>query len=272
MARIAQLVLCVSTARSTADVPQLRGRQPASRVEDCDVCSQDGYTGYNHKDSGSPQRQRRVSVGGHNGQWSLCAAECSRDPSCQGWTYVYNGSPGASSFECYLKPNLDSPDPAQWADQSNDISGLRMAELQLQGQTTDPCAQCFEADFKQYNMPGVRSYGVKGECDGQGLIFSWLDGDLRKMVLTDLQGNVQETGYVNRGFGPYMITSTWTERPPSRGYTITNFRTCGGKGIGEPCGHSYECKHGLVCAIFAEEEVACSLTPGPYGTTEDSHD
>jgi hypothetical protein len=95
---------------------------------------------------------------------------------------------------------------------------------------TSPGSQCFEADFEQYNLPGVQSYGVKGEpaLGSQGdLIFSWLDGGLRKMVLTDLQGNVQKTGYVNQGFGPYQIIATWTERPPSRGYTITNFRTCG---------------------------------------------
>jgi len=47
------------------------------------------------------------------------------------------------------------------------------------------------------------------------------------MVSTDLQGNMQETGYVNAGFAPYLMTQTWTKRPPSKGYYITDFRACG---------------------------------------------
>jgi hypothetical protein len=38
MVPIAQFALCVSTAVSAADVPQLRGRQPASPVEDVEDC------------------------------------------------------------------------------------------------------------------------------------------------------------------------------------------------------------------------------------------
>jgi len=93
--------------------------------------------------------------------------------------------------------------------------------------SVEPVAQCFAADFHQYNKPG-ESHEVTGENTGEGLIFSWLDGGLRKMVLTDLQGNVLETGYVNAGFGPYTISATWqgTERPVPP-YSITNFRTCG---------------------------------------------
>ena len=101
--------------------------QPRRALEDCDVCEQGVYTGYNHKDSESPQGQRLVWVGGSNGQWSLCAEQCQEDLQCQGWTYVYDGSPGASSFKCWLKFHLWSTDYTQWKKEDNDISGLRNA-------------------------------------------------------------------------------------------------------------------------------------------------
>jgi len=112
---------------SVDDISGLRKAEPQlqGQLEDCDVCSQDGYTGYNHKDSGSPSGQRPVTVGGYNGKWSLCAEQCSEWPECQGWTYVYNGAEGVSSWECYLKPALETMNPANWADEVNDISGLR---------------------------------------------------------------------------------------------------------------------------------------------------
>jgi hypothetical protein len=86
-------------------------------------------------------------------------------------------------------------------------------------------AFCSTADFHQYNLPGVQSYGVKSYFNGMGLIFSWLDGGDRKMVLTDLQGNAQKTGYVSQDRPTFWDTNTWTERPASTGYSISNFQS-----------------------------------------------
>merc|ERR1711933_37537 len=107
--------------RASLAEPQLQGQLE----DDCDVVSQNGYTGYNHKDSESPSGQRHVTVGGSNGQWHLCAEQCHMWEGCQGWTYVYNGRPGVSSWDCYLKPALDTMHCDMWKREDTDISGLR---------------------------------------------------------------------------------------------------------------------------------------------------
>lgn len=38
---------------------------------------------------------------------------------------VYNGAAGVSSWDCYLKPALETMYPAKLAGKGNDISGLR---------------------------------------------------------------------------------------------------------------------------------------------------
>merc|ERR1719210_2942297 len=77
--------------------------------------------------------------------------KCSSNEACQGWTFVYNGD-GSSQFDCWLKPHLQSPDPAQWGDNDNDISGLSQsaAALQLQGQLED-CYECISHGYTGYN-------------------------------------------------------------------------------------------------------------------------
>jgi len=119
---------CEGGAPSLAAEPPLQAAEPPLQgqlEDDCDVVSQEGYTGYNHKDSESPSGQRHVTVGGSNGQWHLCAEQCHLWEGCQGWTYVYNGRPGVSSWDCYLKPALDTKHCYMWKGENNDISGLR---------------------------------------------------------------------------------------------------------------------------------------------------
>jgi hypothetical protein len=108
--------------------PRLAEPQLQGQLEDCDVCEQGGYTGYNHRDSESSSGQQLVTVGGSSGQWSLCAEQCQSWTGCQGWTYVYNGDPDVSSWDCYLKPALETMHYYMWKSNDNDISGLRKAE------------------------------------------------------------------------------------------------------------------------------------------------
>merc|ERR1719420_236287 len=103
-----------------------------------------------------------VWVGGSNGQWSFCAAKCQEDASCQGWTYVYDGSPGASSFQCWLKFNLWSTDYTQWKSNDNDISGLRKAET-LQRSAT-PAIGCVGYGLKCDRHQDDCCFGTV--CDG----------------------------------------------------------------------------------------------------------
>merc|ERR1712137_646136 len=111
------------------------GLQLQGQLEDCYECVSHGYTGYNHKDSGSPEGQWNEPVYGTNDDWWQCAEKCSNNQACQGWTFVYNGD-GTSQFDCWLKPQLQSTDPAHWDPNDNDISGLSQsaAGLQLPGQ------------------------------------------------------------------------------------------------------------------------------------------
>lgn len=162
------------------------------------------------------------------------AGECKTALSMPTWSVMYTCAPGLMTEHLY-----NDVQPGQF---NNGCSGSASTQIVQQGVCVDlangvsikltclpnPGAHCSTADFHQYNMPGVQSSGVKSEYDGQGLIFSWLDGGYRKMVLTDLQGNWVKTGYVSQGSQTYKDTSTWTERPPSRGYSISNFQACDG--------------------------------------------
>lgn len=162
------------------------------------------------------------------------AGECQTALSMPTWSVMYTCAPGLMTEHLY-----QDVQPGQF---NNDCSGSASTQTVQQGVCGElangvsiklicipnPGAHCSTADFQQYNMPGVQSSGVQSEYNGQGLIFSWLNGGYRKMVLTDLQGNVQKTGYVSQSSQTYKDTSTWTERPPSRGYSISNFRACDG--------------------------------------------
>merc|ERR1711924_303259 len=51
--------------------------------------------------------------------WDGCCAQCG--DQCSGWTYVYNGAPGAKG-QCWLKTGVG--DPGNWDYDPNVISGL----------------------------------------------------------------------------------------------------------------------------------------------------
>ena len=109
---------------SAADVPQLRGRQLTSQAGNCDndVCHDHGYTGYDHKNSGTPKAQREVDIEQGVNEWWRCAKKCSEGPfarDCDGWTFAYNGNGGP--YKCYLKVGL-TPQP-DWQTDPNVISG-----------------------------------------------------------------------------------------------------------------------------------------------------
>ena len=53
-----------------------------------DVCTDHGYTGYDHRNSDGGD-QWTVPV--DNNEWWQCAEACSHSVACQGWTLVYNG-------------------------------------------------------------------------------------------------------------------------------------------------------------------------------------
>jgi hypothetical protein len=141
---------------SDDDISGLRKEQS----ENCpnDVCTEHNYTGFHHKDSGSPDGQWNDPVDGTNDDWWRCAEKCSHNETCQGWTFVYDGSPGASSFQCWLKPNLESTDHTQWVQSDDDISGLHKAELQLQGQLencpNDFCTDHGYTGYDHHNSDG----------------------------------------------------------------------------------------------------------------------
>jgi hypothetical protein len=144
MARTAQFALCVSTAVSAADVPQLRGRQLTSQVENCynDVCHNHGYTGYNHKNSGTPESQWELDIDEGVNEWWRCAENCPEE-DCDGWTFAYKGDGGP--YKCYLKKGV-KPHP-EWSYDENVISGL--VKQTIQTNTTlgsDNCAKVCEHD------------------------------------------------------------------------------------------------------------------------------
>jgi hypothetical protein len=141
MMRAVPLLLCTFSARVAAQAPgHLRG----ANVRDCpnDVCTDHGYTGYDHKNSDGGD-QWTVPV--DNNDWWQCAEACSHSVACQGWTLVYNG-------QCYLKETLSSEDPNQWRHDQNVISGLRKASLQLQVQSEScPNDVCTDHGYTGYD-------------------------------------------------------------------------------------------------------------------------
>ena len=110
--------------------PRLAEPQLQGQLEDCDVCEQGGYTGYNHLNSGGkPSDQLAFTVDGGAGEnpWWKCAEMCSMrqdDKACEGWTFAYDGDGHATSYKCYLKWNVE-PESA-WSPDPNVISGWSM--------------------------------------------------------------------------------------------------------------------------------------------------
>merc|ERR1712232_279305 len=115
------------------------------QLDDCDVCEQGGYTGYNHLNSGGkPSDQLAFTVDGGAGEdpWWKCAEMCSMrqdDKACEGWTFAYDGDGHATSYKCYLKWNVE-PQSA-WSPDPNVISGWSMHALQGQLDDCDVCEQ-----------------------------------------------------------------------------------------------------------------------------------
>merc|ERR1719197_1589356 len=111
---------------------------------------------FDHKNSKSYRSQWQ---GSDTESWDGCCAQCG--DQCSGWTYVYNGAPGAKG-QCWLKTGVG--DPGSWDYDPNVISGLpasgrRLSECQAfdhknsksyrsqwQGSDTESwggcCAQC----------------------------------------------------------------------------------------------------------------------------------
>merc|ERR1711957_1031902 len=56
--------------------------------------------------------------------WGGCCSQCG--DHCSGWTYVYNGAPGAKG-QCWLKTGVG--DPSSWTEDPNVISGLPASGL-----------------------------------------------------------------------------------------------------------------------------------------------
>merc|ERR1712176_687757 len=71
---------------------------------------------FDHKNSKSYSSQWQ---GSDTDSWDGCCSQC-RD-HCSGWTYVYNGAPGAKG-QCWLKTGVG--DPSSWDSDPNVISGL----------------------------------------------------------------------------------------------------------------------------------------------------
>merc|ERR1712083_1278775 len=82
---------------------------------------------FDHKNSKSYSSQWQ---GSDTESWDGCCAQCG--DHCSGWTYVYNGAPGAKG-QCWLKTGVG--DPSSWDYDPNVISGLpasgrRLSECQ----------------------------------------------------------------------------------------------------------------------------------------------
>merc|ERR1712087_471247 len=71
---------------------------------------------FDHKNSKSYRSQWQ---GSDTDSWDGCCAQCG--DHCSGWTYVYNGAPGAKG-QCWLKTGVG--DPSSWDYDPNVISGL----------------------------------------------------------------------------------------------------------------------------------------------------
>ena len=94
------------------------------------------------------------------------------------------------------------------------------------------------ADFKQRNLVGVQIYGAKGvRMKNLNFVFSWIDSNLRKMVLTSNDGRLLKNGYMKvsesmeeewNSFNMQMESKwkdpvNWKETDLGF-YTVTNFR------------------------------------------------
>merc|ERR1719443_613393 len=71
---------------------------------------------FDHKNSKSYRSQWQ---GSDTESWGGCCAQCG--DHCSGWTYVYNGAPGAKG-QCWLKTGVG--DPSSWDYDPNVISGI----------------------------------------------------------------------------------------------------------------------------------------------------
>merc|ERR1719281_865192 len=76
---------------------------------------------FDHKNSKSYRSQWQ---GSDTESWGGCCAQCG--DGCSGWTYVYNGAPGAKG-QCWLKTGVG--DPGSWDYDPNVISGLPASGL-----------------------------------------------------------------------------------------------------------------------------------------------
>ena len=99
------------------------------------------------------------------------------------------------------------------------------------------------ADFKQRNLEGLQISGAEGErMKNLNFVFSWIDSNLRKMVLTSNDGRLLKNGYMKvsesmeeewNSFNMQM-ESKWKDpvnwKDTDLGfYTVTNFRASRGK-------------------------------------------
>ena len=93
-----------------------------------------------------------------------------------------------------------------------------------------PSLEYFRAatgDFHQRDEIGIQASGLKGHVLENGnFIFSWIDENMRKMVLTTNKGEVMEAGHVDEDVEDWTDVSTWINH---RGeYWITNFEGVSG--------------------------------------------
>ena len=89
------------------------------------------------------------------------------------------------------------------------------------------------ADFKQHNLTGIQISGAKGDrLQNLDFIFSWIDGNLGKMVVTNNDGKILKVGYMEvsetkkkSAFGVkrWKNVTQWKGDKPGS-YFISNFR------------------------------------------------
>lgn len=77
------------------------------------------------------------------------------------------------------------------------------------------------ADFSQVDLSGIQAYGVGADYVNSHFVFSWVDGQYRKMVRTTTDGETVQVGYVNRYSYDWEDFSTWTSNPGY--YEISTF-------------------------------------------------
>ena len=79
------------------------------------------------------------------------------------------------------------------------------------------------ADFNEKNI-GVQSKRINGRVLNTGqIIFSWLDGSDRKMVLTSNTGQPIKDGYLEASSNTWVNPDTWKSKD-SGSYSISNFQ------------------------------------------------